>query len=166
MKKIIILGVVLFIGCYFNKNENYYIAKKSFESFDNLLSPQEYSNTIHFYMDNKGFWRSKNDSLVNIKIPYRGDFFSFSNSFKNQNPGNETGTLSRYISVYENGVQTEIYYELDKVVINSTLYLNPIYIIFLNYDRLVIKSELYSSKGSLIKESDKNFLQQIRRVLE
>ncbi|MDG2371628.1 MAG: hypothetical protein P8L83_03350 [Flavobacteriaceae bacterium] len=165
MKKFIILGLLTFNGCQSIKNENYLIAKELFENFDNILSPEEYANTIYFYKDLRGLWRNQKDSLVNIYIPYKDNYFSFSNSFLNQNTENEKGTFSRYISKYERGVQIIGYYEIDRCIVNSITYTNPIYVIFLNEKRDVYKCELYSSEGDLIKTSKENFLQQIRRVV-
>jgi len=166
LKKFIILGLLIFNGCQSIKNENYLTAKDLFENFENILSPEEYAKTIYFYKDLRGLWRNQKDSLVTIKIPYKGDYFSFSNSFLSQNTGNDKGTLSRYISKYEKGVQIIGYYELDRCIVNSITYTTPIYIIFLNESRKVYKTELYSSEGILIKESGENFLQQIRRVMD
>ena len=166
LKKIIILGLLFFIGCQSSKNENYLNGKEFFLNFDNVLSSEEYAKTIYFYKDKKGLWRNNEDALVNVNIPYKDDFFSFSNFFLNKNKGNEKGTNSRYISKYKNGVQINEYYELDNIVVDSISYSNPIYIIFLNQNRVVYKSELYSSEGILIKGSNKDFLQQIRRVID
>ena len=165
MKKFIILGLLIFNSCQSIKNENYLTAKEMFENFDNILSSEEYAKTIYFYKDLRGLWRNQKDSLVTINIPYKGNYFSFSNSFLNQNTGNDKGTVSRYISKYERGVQIIGYYELERCIVNSITYTNPIYIIFLNEKRDIYKCELYSSEGVLIKESKENFLQQIRRVV-
>ena len=163
LKKIIPLSLLFFIGCQSSKNENYTNAKKLFQNFDKVINPDEYAKTIYFYKDQKGLWRDKKDSLVTIYIPYKENYFSFSNSFLNLNTGNEKGTISRYISKYDSGVQIIGFYELDKLKFNTISYSKCIYVIFLNESREVYKSELYSSGGSLIKESTENFLQQIRR---
>ena len=110
LKKIIILGLLFFIGCQSIKNENYLNGKEFFLNFDNVLSSEEYAKTIYFYKDKKGLWRNNEDALVNVNIPYKDDFFSFSNFFLNKNKGNEKGTNSRYISKYKNGVQYMLKY--------------------------------------------------------
>jgi len=165
-KKIIILILLFFIGCQSSKNNNYLDAIELFLDFDSIISPEEYAKTIYFYKDEEDLWRNKTDSLVNINIPYKNNFFSYSNSFMNNNRGNEKGINSRYISKYKNGIQINEYYELDNIIIDSISYPKSIYIIFLNRMRVVNKTELYSSDGILIKESKKDFLQQIRRVID
>ena len=167
MFKSIILILLLFVGCLpTHKNKNYLYAIELFLEFDNVISPEEYAKTIYFYKDEENLWRNKTGSLVNINIPYKNNFFSYSNSFMNNNRGNEKGINSRYISKYKNGIQINEYYELDNIIIDSISYPKSIYIIFLNRMRVVNKTELYSSDGILIKESKKDFLQQIRRVID
>ena len=164
MKKIIIICFYLFIGCQSIKNEDFLKAKELFENFDKIITPEEYAQTIYFFKDQDGLWRNKKDSLVTTYIPYKRNFFSFSNSFLNQNKQNNKGTLSRYISKYDMGIQTTGFYELENLTFKTMPYSKSIYIIFLNKERKVLKVELYSSKGDLIKESTQNFLQEIRRV--
>ena len=164
MFKFFFLVILFFVACQSPVDKNFLKGKDLFLNFDNVLSPEEYGKTIYFYKDKNGLWRNKKDSLVTINIPYSNNFFSFSNSFINQNSGNEIGTNSRYISKYKKGIQTIEYHQLDKLVLNTVSYSNPIYIIFLDQKRKVFKAELYSIKGDLLKESGRNFLQQIRRV--
>ena len=164
MFKNFFLVILIFLGCQPLVNKNFLKGKDLFLNFNNVLSPDEYAKTIYFYKDKNGLWRNRKDSLVTINIPYSNDFFSFSNSFINQNSGNEIGTNSRYISKYEKGIQTIEYHQLDKLVLNAVSYSNSIYIIFLDQKRKVFKAELYSIKGDLLKESNRDFLQQIRRV--
>tara|TARA_B100001059_G_scaffold44237_1_gene36525 strand:- start:688 stop:1179 length:492 start_codon:yes stop_codon:yes gene_type:complete len=158
------LGIILFfVGCQSN-NLNYRVANELFENFDTILSPEEYAKTIYFYKDNMGEWRDLKDSLVNINIPYKGDYFTFSKSFLNENPENSDGTLSDYISKYENGIQSISYYKLDKIIYKKIEYSEPLYIILMDSERNVYKAELYSISGDLIKEAKTNFLKQIRRA--
>ena len=123
------LGIILFfVGCQSN-NLNYRVANELFENFDTILSPEEYAKTIYFYKDNMGEWRDLKDSLVNINIPYKGDYFTFSKSFLNENPENSDGTLSDYISKYEDGIQSISYYKLDKIIsLNDLIFDNMDYL--------------------------------------
>ena len=156
--------VLFFASCGQKLDKSFIEGNQLFKNFENLLSPEDYAKTIYFYKDQNGLWRDKNDSLVNVNIPYKNDYFTFSNSFINQNEGNDKGTNSRYISTYEDGVLVNEYYELDNLILDSTPQSKSIFIVFLNKNRVVFKCQLFSAEGDLLKASNKNFLQQIRRV--
>ena len=157
MKHLFLVTVLCCLTSCTPLDADFEMAQQLFEKFDTLISPQEYAKTYSYYRSANDLWMDTNNQPVTMDIPYRDHFLILGEQFsKTQSSG--TGLMTRFISRFEKGRNTQWLFHLPKLQFEGKLYKDLVYIVTIDTSKTVTQAKLFTAKGELLKQAPSNFI--------